>query len=292
MNNLVDLHTHTTKSDGTYTPNELLVEANKKGLKILSITDHECVDAYVDIDRNLFSGNIISGVEFRTSCFGISIELLGYGFDIKKMAAIIQKFNYKNTKELDIYMLNLAYEQYIKRGVKLDSNFIQDYDSNVYPRFSKYLLNCIKKYNENYKFLKDLPEGKSFFRYCMTNPESLLFLDLSTAFPTIDELISSIKDTGGLVAIPHIFEYGKNAERILNYLLDNYNIDMIECYYPTFTTDQTNYLLKICDKYDKFVSGGSDFHGMTRPKTKLGTGIDDNLNIPIEKIEKWLKYII
>ena len=41
MNNIVDLHTHTTKSDGTYTPNELLIEAEQKGLQLLSITDHE-----------------------------------------------------------------------------------------------------------------------------------------------------------------------------------------------------------------------------------------------------------
>lgn len=194
MRNIVDLHTHTTKSDGSYTPNQLLMEAEAKKLKVLSITDHESVDAYFDMDRTLFSGKIISGIELRTSCFGVAIELLGYGFDINKMKKTIEKFHYKNTKELDIYMINLAYEQYSEVGVKLPAHFIKDYDPNICPRFSKYLLNSIKKYKENQVFLKDLPEGKSFFRCCMTNPHSQLFLDLTTAFPTISELISAIKD--------------------------------------------------------------------------------------------------
>lgn len=291
MSNLIDLHTHTTKSDGTYTPNELLIEAENKGLKLLSITDHECVDAYFEIDRKLFSGEIIPGVELRTSCFGVAIELLGYGFDINKMKDTIEKFNYKDTKELDSYMMNLAYEQYTKRGVKLDSNFIEEYDSNTYPRFSKYLLASIKKYDENQEFLRDLAEEKSFFRQCMTNPNSPLFLDLSTAFPTISELISEIKNAGGLVAIPHIFEYKENAEKILKHLLENHDIDIIECYYSSFTTEQTEYLLDMCSKYNKFVSGGSDFHGEVRQEVELGKGKKNNLSIPYTNIKNWIKDI-
>ena len=289
MRNIVDLHTHTTKSDGTYTPNQLLLEAESKGLKVLSITDHESVDAYFDMDNSLFSGKLIPGIELRTSCFGVAIELLGYGFDINKMKNFIKKFHYKNTKELDLYMINLAYNRYSEIGIKLPLHFIEDYDPNIYPRFSKYLLSSIKKYQENEKFFKDLPEGKSFFRYCMTNPNSPLFLDLTTAFPTVSELISSIKDAGGLVAIPHIFEYKENSERILNYLLENYDIDIIECYYPSFTAEETSYLLNICNKYNKMISGGSDFHGAVRPKTELGWGINNNLNVPIDSVEKWIK---
>ena len=82
MKNLVDLHTHSTKSDGTYTPNQLLQEAENKGIEILSITDHETVDAYYEIDKKNFSGVIIPGIELRTSCFGIAIEFLGSGLDV------------------------------------------------------------------------------------------------------------------------------------------------------------------------------------------------------------------
>lgn len=291
MKNIVDLHTHTTKSDGTYTPNELLMEAESKGLKILSITDHECVDAYFDIDTKLFSGKIIPGIELRTSCFGVAIELLAYGFDIKKMKETIEKFHYKNTKELDEYMIHLAYIQYNERGIKLDNDFIETYNSEIYPRFSKYLYASVKKHIENQELLKELPEGKSFFRYCMTNPKSPFFLDLSSAFPTIKELVNAIKNASGFISIPHIFEYKDNAEKILKHLIENYNIDAIECFYPSFTKEQTEYLLEICKKYNKFSSGGSDFHGAVRPKTELGRGENNNLFVPIEKVEEWINKI-
>lgn len=288
MENIIDLHTHTTKSDGTYTPNELLKYAEIKKLEYLSITDHEAVDAYYDIDRSLFSGTLISGIELRTSCLGVAIELLGYGFDINKMKKAIKSYHYKNTKELDEYMIQLAYKQYTKIGVKLDNDFISKFDPSIYPRLSKYIKESILKYNENNVFLKDLPEGKSFFRYCMTNPNHPLFLDLSTAFPSIEDLINTIRDCGGIVSIPHIFQYKENAEKILYHLLNNYNIDLIECYYPSFSKEQTNYLLEICKKYNKGISGGSDFHGMLRPNVDLGRGTEHNLFIPKENIMPWI----
>ena len=287
MKNIVDLHTHTTKSDGTYTPNELLIEAEKRGIKLLSITDHESVDAYFDMDTELFSGKIMQGIELRTSCFGVAIELLAYGFDINKMKETIEKFHYKNTKELDEYMTKLAFSQYNERGIKLNDSFIEDYNYDLYPRFSKYLHACVKEHKENEKLLKELPEGKSFFRYCMTNPKSPFFLDLSSAFPTIEQLVESIKSVGGFISIPHIFEYKDNSEKILKYLIENYDIDAIECFYTSFTKEQTDYLLNICNKYKKYSTGGSDFHGTVRPKTELGRGENNNLYVPIEKIEEW-----
>lgn len=291
MENIIDLHSHTTKSDGTYTPNELLRYAEEKGLKYLAITDHESVDAYYDFDRSLFSGTIIPGIELRTSCLGVAIELLAYGFDIDKMKESIEKYHYKNTEELDKYMIKLAYEQYTKAGVKLDSHFIEDFDPNIHPRLSKYIHTTIAKYPENDVFLENMSEGKNFFRCCMTNPNSKLFLDLSSAFPTIQELIKTIRDAGGMVAVPHIFEYKENAEKILKHLLENYDIDIIECFYSSFTPEQTAYLLDICKKHNKFVSGGSDFHGAMRPKVDLGRGTENNLNVPEEYIQKWIKLL-
>lgn len=291
MKNIVDLHSHTTKSDGTYTPNELLKYAEEKGLEYLAITDHESVDSYYEFDRSLFSGTIIPGVELRTSCFGVAIELLAYGFDIDKMKKSIKEYHYKNTEELDNYMIKLAYDQYTKAGIKLDSTFIEDFANSSEPRLSKYIHATIAKYPENDIFLKEMSEGKNFFRCCMTNPNSQLFLDLSSAFPSIAELIKTIKDAGGFVAVPHIFEYKENAEKILNHLLENYDIDIIECFYSSFTPEQTEYLLDICKKYNKFVSGGSDFHGAMRPKVDLGSGTNNNLNVPEEYIEKWIKLL-
>lgn len=71
---MIDIHTHTTYSDGSFSVKELLEEAERTGLSLLSITDHNTIQAYQELDnantRNLFSGFIIPGVEITTTYKG------------------------------------------------------------------------------------------------------------------------------------------------------------------------------------------------------------------------------
>ena len=111
--------------------------------------------------------------------------------------------------------------------------------------------------------------------------------DLVPDFITTSNLV---RKAGGLVFIPHIFEYRYNAERILNYILDNYNIDGIECYYTTFTQEQHERVLNICKEKNLFVSGGSDFHGSIKPDVDIGVGYG-NLRIPDEILNSWINNV-
>ena len=79
-----DLHCHTTCSDGTMSPEEVLKLAKASGLKGLSITDHDTVEAYataIDLAKDL-GLTLLSGVEFSASHNGVSVHILGYGFDV------------------------------------------------------------------------------------------------------------------------------------------------------------------------------------------------------------------
>ena len=91
---MVDLHTHTIYSDGTWNVKKLLEEAKKNGVTLLSITDHDSVDAYLELRNNdysnYFSGKIIPGCEFDCVFDNIKIELLGYNFDADKMNLWLQ----------------------------------------------------------------------------------------------------------------------------------------------------------------------------------------------------------
>ena len=296
MSNIIDLHTHTIKSDGELTPNELLEQAEKIGIKYLSITDHESVEAYYNMDYSLYSGILIPGIELRSSCNGIAIELLAYGFNIDKMKKIIKEYHYKDTEEIDDYMLNLAFNEYKRRNIKVSETFIKDYDKEKFLRLSSYIKYAIKQYPENQYLLENLPHGKSFFRYCITNPESPLFLNLTEVFPSVSELILSIKKAGGFISVPHVFSYREHSKKILNTLLKEYeDIDAIEAYHSSFSLEQNNYLLEMAKRYNKYITGGSDFHGIIRPSVKLGSGDNNNLNIPEQMVKRWvskLNYII
>ena len=83
---MIDLHTHTNHSDGTLSVLELLKEAEAKKLEMISITDHDGIGAYLEMDNNpdirkIFNGDILIGSELKTFYDGVSIEILGYGFD-------------------------------------------------------------------------------------------------------------------------------------------------------------------------------------------------------------------
>jgi len=92
---MIDLHLHTNYSDGTDTVKELLKNAESQKQDIISITDHDSVDAYNELEnidtRKLFSGKIIVGAELKTFYNGVPMEVLGYGIDYKKIK--INKIN-------------------------------------------------------------------------------------------------------------------------------------------------------------------------------------------------------
>ena len=86
---MVDLHVHTNHSDGKYSVKELLIKSEKAGLKVLSISDHDSIEAYEELKnmdvKKYYSGKIITGVEFSIKYKGKLFHMLGYNFDVEKM---------------------------------------------------------------------------------------------------------------------------------------------------------------------------------------------------------------
>lgn len=89
----------------------------------------------------------------------------------------------------------------------------------------------------------------------MSDPKTPLYVEMDDFVPDFETASNLIKQCGGLVFIPHIYEYKNNANNILNFILNNYSIDGIECYYTTFQMNsiliflifvkKTNYLFQV-----------------------------------------------
>ena len=124
----------------------------------------------------------------------------------------------------------------------------------------------------------------------MSNPNTPLYVEIDDIIPDFKTVSDLIKKCGGFIFIPHIFEYRDNADKILNFILNNYQIDGIECYYTTFTEEQQEKLSQICKEKKLFMSGGSDFHGSTKPDVDIGKGLG-NLNVPNDIISDWINSI-
>ena len=113
---MIDLHTHTNYSDGTWNLRKLLEEAEKLNIEVLSITDHDTVNCYEEIEKikveDIFKGKIIPGVEFNTVFDGVMFHLLAYDFDYRKLDNFICE-NYENKKP------NLKKEFYNNRRLRI-----------------------------------------------------------------------------------------------------------------------------------------------------------------------------
>lgn len=292
---MIDLHMHSKySSDGIDEVSYMLKQAEDLNLKYISITDHNSCLAYNDLSkeeiRNIYSGKIIPGVELFTKVLGIPIEILGYNIDSQKMQELIDK-TYLSNLERNKLEVKRLYEKCIKANVKLPDDFVEKYDGSIFG--SKYLHKYITQDEENKRLISDSSWADSnvFYREYMSNPNTQFFVDMNDSLPDFEKSSEIVREAGGQVFLPHIFEYRENSERILNHILENYKFDGIECYYRNFTTEQSEFLLDICKKNNLFISGGSDYHGIVKPKIKMGIG-EGNLCVPDNIVEPWKKVII
>ncbi len=290
---MIDLHMHSTHSDGTDSVIDILKKAQEKKLNYISITDHNTCSAYKELKQidigKYYSGKIIAGIELNTTILGIPIEVLGYNMDTDLMQDNLKGI-YLTPEQRNYLEIERLYQKCLLAGVKMDSDFLENYSPEKYA--SKYLHEILTKYEENRKLIDD-DAWKSnivLYRKYMSDPDSIFFVDVNDKLPSFKETIGLIKKAKGKVFLPHIFEYKHNARRILENILNNYEIDGIECYYSTFTEAQTQELLELCEKRNLLISGGSDYHGLNSPGTEMGIG-KGNLRIDDSIVLNWGRVI-
>ena len=290
---MIDLHMHTTYSDGTENCETVLKKCQQKNLDYISITDHNTALVYKELEnknvKDFYNGKIIPGIELNTKVLYIPIEILGYGIDYAKMNNLVKKV-YIPAAERNFIEVKRLYKKCIKYGIKLSNNCLDTFSSDTFA--SVFFHKEITKLPENRKLISDeaWESSKIFYRQYMSDPKTPLYVEMDDFVPDFETASNLIKQCGGLVFIPHIYEYKNNANNILNFILNNYSIDGIECYYTTFSNEQHFNLLNICKKNKLFISGGSDFHGKYKPDVDIGVGYGD-LQIPTDILSNWINKV-
>lgn len=286
---MIDLHVHTTNSDGKLTEIETLKKAQKIGLRAISITDHNTCNAYDKLKgvnlSDLYQGELIRGCEFNTIVDNVPIELLGYDIDTDYIQARIGEY-YLPFRESNIYETNLLIQRCLDLGLKLNVDDIQYDEKTEYG--NRGVHREIVKHIENKKFLteKSWNDPHHFSVNHIGNPKSRFFIDTSNLIPDYKEVVKFIRDSGGKVFIPHVFKYRDKSMEVLNKLLDEHCLDGIECYHSTYSVQQHLYLADLCKKLGLYISGGTDTHGT--PDIELGIG-NGNMNIPDNILDTWHK---
>ena len=289
---MIDLHMHTNHSDGTDSVQELLKNAENKKLEIISITDHDGVGAYFELETNpelrkLFSGKIIVGSELK-SCFDkIPIEILAYGVD------------YKTLKNDNVDMVEMQNE-ILERLKSIANSIGLKYDEeNTYidrkdpsRQFAGFVLGTeLLKHDENKGIISRIGGfiPTTFFRVHQSNKESIFYIDESNYYMDIQNTIRNIHEAGGLAFLAHCYEYPfKKHEETIEEIFRTTDIDGIEAIYPTFSEEQRKNVINLARKYNKYVSGGTDYHAKNKPYIDLGTGIENNMCIEQSLIKDWV----
>lgn len=292
---MIDLHMHSTNSDGTDTVIELLKKAEEKKLTYISITDHDNCNGYNELKKidikKYYGGTIIPGIEIKCSYGKNLIEVLGYKINTKKMSEWVKEYyKDKSRDKIQTKYFNILYDKCIKMGLvmqpkeQIDWNPKNDWASvTIYNEFKRHIEN-------KEKLPQDLWEEFDTFskKYC-GDEKGFWFIDKTKDYPSLQEAIDVIKSCDGLVFLPHLFIYkwAKNKEKLIDDILNKYDIDGIECMHSSFSEEQIKYLIDLCNKRNYYKSGGSDYHGLNKKNIEMGIG-KGNLQIPEEFVEEFI----
>lgn len=289
---MIDLHSHTTNSDGTWNTKELLEKAENLGLEVFSITDHDTVKSYIEIEQSkelqsIFKGKLIKGVELNCVFDGIKIEILAYNFDLHPVNELLENYytSEKNKNRL-IEEFNDLVNICNNKNIRIENNLQYNPDTE-YPVDVIYY--SIVKFEENKKFFTEeqWKDKGLFFRTCTVDKNFILYRDFSKQMPTLEFFNKFIHKHNGKVFLAHLYKYQLDDHiEYLNKIVEENLIDGIEVYHSSFTSDQIKILEEYCANTGLLISGGSDCHGERKKERKLGIGYG-NLNINKEIIKQW-----
>lgn len=288
---MIDLHMHTTYSDGTDFVKEILSNAQAANLEVISITDHNTCASYSEMEyfdiKAFFNGNIIVGCEFTTSFDNRLIEVLGYGFDYKKVQDYLNKLTYDGMSVTTI-LFNRLFKIINDLGLIFDLENTKK-NKNENESFEHAIYEELISYSENKEILKeDVWESFSdFFRKGLTNLNSKLFINSAEFKPSLKEVLKVIHEADGKAFLAHPYQYKfGDTEEFIEKIYNENDLDGIECFYTTFNKEQTDYLVNFANKRNLLISGGSDYHGKNKQMHNLGKG-KGNLSIDKKILNNW-----
>ncbi|MFO7761501.1 MAG: PHP domain-containing protein [Desulfobia sp.] len=268
-NRIIDLHVHTSFSDGTDTPSATVLKASNCGLAAIAITDHDTVAGVKEgVEQGIKSGvEVIPGVELSAVTGGKSIHILGYGLDVEtsgllKSLGEIQAARNKRNQDIIDKLKNMGIE------VSMDELRIYSGEGQTgRPHFARLLHQKNITRNPEEAFRHYL--GKEGSAYV---PRKIL---------SAGEAISIIQRAGGLAVLAHPLTIDTDRDGLTQLIdeLKNFGLAGLEVYYPTHNRETQDRLIKLCRKFHLIITGGSDFHGKNKPNIRMGR-VSRNQTIP------------
>lgn len=269
MTNYIDLHTHSTASDGIYSPTELLRKAKEIGLRVLALTDHDTTGGLEEAAQaaRTLDIDLIPGIEINTDVSGGEVHVLGYFPEyqrpefqtvLKVLRDARERRGQRMVELLNEHGVNIAWDRvreiaqgsvgrpHVAKALQ-EAGYVQ----TIGEAFDKYIGNGCYAYVPRYKL-------------------------------TPQDAVHLVASANGLPVIAHPFEL-PGLDELRNWLPDLCEAGMVglETYYGTYTPENVRELLALAHEYNLIPTGGSDFHGPGMHPTPLG-----GRHVPFEAVER------
>ena len=269
----IDLHIHTTASDGTFTPEEVVREASRLGLAAVAITDHDTAAGYA---RAAAEGEkrgleVVPGIEISTK-FRSAVHILGYYIDVDSPALEeVLEWMHRDREERNVKLCAMLRAS----GVDIDIERMHARFGDLVgrPHFAEIMIENGMARDMNDAFERLLNKNRPYF--------------IPRQFLPIERSIEIIREAGGTAVLAHPFQY-RLDDAALRELIEHCmasGLEGIECRYSGYDARMCAYLESLAAEYGLVRTGGSDFHGTIKSDILLGTGKGE-LNVPYAFLEE------
>jgi len=256
----VDFHIHSNCSDGELEPRDILQTAEEAGCEMVSITDHDSIAAYEELEGGLKSEmlGIVPGCEFSVSWERHEVHIVGLNFDLRSSglkSAITRQHSIRRNRSLAIAQ-RLETVGGTDILAKASSRSVKGPPGRLH--FAQVLLAQGIVRNVQQAFDRFLAPGQPAF--------------VETSWISLSEICEVIQSAGGVAVVAHPLKYGFSNKRLME-LLEHFRSvggDALEVISGNQNRDKTTHLARLARKFDFAASVGSDFHRPNAPWASIG----------------------
>ena len=258
---MLDLHIHTTASDGSLTPTQVVQLARKKGFSLIAVTDHDTMGGVAEALEagKKYNVDVVPGVEI-SSGVTLEVHMLGYGMspDHPVMKAMMEDMRAARVERMERIIENLQ-----KMGVPITVEEVEAVAGGAIGR--PHIAQVLIAHGL-------VPDVRTAFReYIGVGAKAYVERRKMTS----EQVIANIRDAGGVPVLAH-GGLLRISEVELNQWIDSMakrGLMGLECYHNAHTPQMERLLRAAAERNGLLVTGGSDFHGASRPDVEMGTGL-------------------
>lgn len=271
----IDLHTHSTASDGSCTPTEVMEAAVNAGLAAVALTDHDTMQGVPEAMEAAEKLDIecIPGIELSAVYGDREVHIVGLFLDPRDSVLAKRLDSFRQIrKQRNLRMI----EKMQAAGVDITMEKVRDLEGDAVitrANLARYLVHVGYAVSIKEAFDKYLSPGLPFY--------------VPKTGVTPEDAVRAIRDGGGtaILAHPLLYDFTPAQLDTCIELLKNYGLQGIETYYSTYSPADERNMKRLADRHGLLWSGGSDFHGSVKPHIQIGKGMG-HLVIPYDILDK------